>query len=210
MTSTSSFAAQSADLELIMEFSKCAVANVSDNLDRLRGAVGLRPFHGSAPMVGRALTVKTAPGDNAYIHRALDLVQPGDVIVVDGAGHEDRALIGGIMMAIARKRGAAGFVLDGAIRDINEIAGGDFPVFARSVIHLGPYKNGPGAINVPVTVGGMLVHPGDIVLGDSDGIVAIRPDEAPATLAATQAQARKEAEILASIEAGTYAGAYAK
>lgn len=196
--------------KLIADFSRCAVANVSDNLDRLVGARGLRPFHRGGTMAGPALTVKTAPGDNAAIHRALDLVKLGQVIVVDGGGYVDRALIGGIMMTLARKRGAAGLVIDGAIRDLDEIADSEFPVFARTVIHLGPYKNGPGALNIPVSIGGMPVNPGDIVLGDADGLVAFAPDTGPALLAATQAQAKKEAEIIASIEAGTYTGAYAK
>ncbi|MBT9386180.1 RraA family protein [Pseudooceanicola sp. CBS1P-1] len=195
---------------LVKGFATCAVANVSDNLNRMVGARGLLPYHRGGSMCGRALTVRTAPGDNAAIHRAFDQVRPGDVVVVDGAGYLDRALTGGIMAAIARSRGAVGLVVDGAIRDVEEIAAGDFPVFARGISHLGPYKNGPGEIGVPVSIGGMLVSPGDIVLGDADGIVAFAPAIGPTLLEATRAQARKEAEIMAQIAAGTYIGAYAK
>lgn len=180
--------------QLMAEFATCAVANVSDNLDRLRGAKGIKPFHRSGVMVGRA----------------LDMVKPGDVIVVDGGGYCDRALIGEIMVAIAKSRGAVGYVIDGSIRDIDNISSNDFPVFARDFIHLGPYKDGPGAINIPVSIGGMMVHPGDIILGDADGIVAIAPDEAEALLVATRAQQKKEEDILSSVAAGTYTGAYAK
>lgn len=195
--------------DVIDAFRRLAVANISDNLERQPGAIGLRPFHDGTPMAGTALTVRTRAGDNKVIHEALDLVRPGDVLVVDGDGDMSRALIGEIMCAIARKRGVAGFVLDGAIRDVDAIARDGFPVFARAAIHRGPYKNGPGEINVPVAVGGMVVRPGDIVVGDSDGVVAFDPAIAHDLLAAVRAQEKKEAEILRTIEEGTYTGAYA-
>lgn len=197
--------------DLIGEFRNTTSAVISDNLDRLPGALGLRPWHRvGATMAGRALTVRVAAGDNYYIHKALDLIQPGDVLVVDGDGSTDRALVGGIMAAIAKSRGAAGMVLNGAIRDTAEIGADDFPVFARGVIHRGPYKNGPGAINLPVIIGGMVVSPGDIVVGDHDGVVAFPVAGAKALLAAVRAQERKEAEIMRQIAEGTYVGAYAK
>jgi regulator of RNase E activity RraA len=197
--------------ELVEAFRAFATPLISDNLARVPGAVGLRPFHRvDGAMVGRALTVRTRPGDNQFIHRALDLVRPGDVIVVDGGGYEGRALIGEIMTSVAASRGAAGFVIDGAIRDSGAIGKKTFPCFARSAIHLGPYKDGPGAINVPICVGGMVVHPGDIVLGDEDGIVAFPVDAAVELLAAVKAQEAREAEIMLSIREGRYQGAYAK
>lgn len=194
--------------EMIEAFGKCSVANISDNLDRAIGAVGIRPFSKRTRLVGRALTVRTTVGDNLFIHKALDEVFPGAVIVVDGGGFDGRALIGEIMAAIAKSRGASGFVVDGAIRDVEQISAGDFPVFARSSIHLGPYKNGPGAINVPVGIGGMMVNPGDIIVGDADGIVAFSPDVAGDLLAATKKQADKEAGMIRSVADGTYVGAY--
>jgi RraA family protein len=194
--------------EMIEAFGSCSVANISDNLDRAIGAVGIRPFARRTRLAGRALTVRTAAGDNLFIHKALDQVFPGAVIVVDGNGFEGRALIGEIMVAIARSRRASGFVVDGAIRDAEQIAAGDFPVFARSAIHLGPYKNGPGAINVPVSVGGMIVNPDDIVVGDADGIVAFSPDIAAGLLEATKKQAAKEADMIRSVAQGTYVSAY--
>src|SRR6478735_6508597 len=97
---------------------------ISDNLARLPGAVGLRPFHRGGRLVGTAFTVRTRPGDNLAIHQALELVGPGDVIVVDGGGDETRALVGEIMKSIAEYRGAAGYVIDGAIRDAAAIAAG--------------------------------------------------------------------------------------
>lgn len=196
---------------LVEEYRNTTSAVISDNLDRLPGALGLRPWHQvGGTMAGRALTVRVAAGDNFFIHKALDLVQPGDVLVVDGDGSTDRALVGGIMAAIAKSRGAAGMVLNGAIRDTAEIGADDFPVFALAAIHRGPYKNGPGAINVPVTIGGMVVNPGDIVVGDHDGVVSFPIEGADTLLEAVRAQERKEAEIMRQIAEGTYVGAYAK
>lgn len=195
--------------ELIDAFRAFATPLISDNLGRVPGAFGLRPFHKvGGVMAGRALTVRTRPGDNQFIHRALDLVRPGDVIVVDGGGYEGRALVGEIMTSVAASRGAAGIVIDGAIRDAGAIGRNPFPCFARSAIHLGPYKDGPGAINVPVSVGGMVVGPGDIVVGDEDGVVAFPLDGAAALLVAVRAQEAREADIMQSIRENRYRGAY--
>ena len=161
-------------------------------------------------MVGRALTVRTRAGDNLYIHRALGMIEPGDVVIVDGGGDISRALVGEIMMSIARSRGAVGLVLDGAIRDVDAISAGGFPVFAKAAIHRGPYKNGPRDINVPVCIGGMFVKPGDIVVGDWDGVVAFSPDIADELLLKVQKQEENEQQILVSIVNGTYTDAYSK
>jgi regulator of RNase E activity RraA len=196
---------------LLSEFRKAATAVISDNLERLPGAVGLHPFHRIAgTMVGRAFTVKVAAGDNLFIHKALDLAQPGDVVVVDGGGETSRALIGEIMVAIAKSRKLAGFVIDGAIRDSGTIGCDDFPVFARAAIHRGPYKHGPGAIGESVCIGGMVINPGDIVVGDADGVVAFPVTVASELLQAVRAQERKEEEMLREIAEGTYVGAYAQ
>lgn len=196
--------------DLAALFRTAPTAIISDNLDRLPGAVGLRPFHRGGSMAGVAFTIRTAAGDNRVIHQALELFQPGDVLVVDGGGDVSRALVGEIMSLIAEVRGAAGLVIDGAVRDASVLAGSDFPVFARAAIHRGPYKNGPGEINVPVAIGGMIVHPGDIVVGDADGVVAFSPSVAGDLLKAVKAQSEKEETILQSIRDGTYKGAYAK
>lgn len=202
--------APQADAALLAAFARCAVANISDNMARLPAAVGLRPFHAGGTMAGTALTVRTRPGDNLAIHQALDLLRPGDVLVVDGGGDPSRALVGEIMKALAQRRGCAGFVIDGAIRDADAFARDAFPCFARAAIHAGPYKSGPGEINVPVSVGGMVVAPGDIVVGDADGVVAFPAAAGPALLEATRRQEEQEAAILRSIADGTYAGSYAK
>ena len=196
--------------DLAARFKTAATAIISDNLDRMPGAVGLRPFHRGTSMAGTAFTIRTAAGDNRVIHQALELFKPGDVLVVDGEGDVTRALVGEIMSLIAETRGAAGLVIDGAIRDAAVLAASDFPVFARAAIHRGPYKNGPGEMNVPVSIGGMVVNPGDIVVGDADGVVAFAPSVAEELLKAVKAQSDKEDTILQSIRNGTYKGAYAK
>jgi RraA family protein len=174
------------------------------------GAVGLRPFHRGRALVGVAFTVRTRSGDNLAIHKALELVGPGDVIVVDGGGDETRALVGEIMLNIAQYRGAEGYVIDGAIRDRAALAASDFPVFARAAIHRGPYKTGPGDINVPVNIGGTVIAPGDIVVGDDDGVVSFSQAEAPALLEAVKAQIAREEDTIAAIREGRYQGSYGK
>ena len=196
--------------ELIEAFRNAPTPIISDNLQRLPGAVGLRPFHKSGTLVGVAFTVKTRPGDNLAIHHALELVGPGDVIVVDGGGDESRALVGEIMKTIAQWRGAEGYVIDGAIRDAAAIAADTYPFFARAAIHRGPYKSGPGEINVPVSIGGLVIAPGDIVVGDDDGIVSFPQSVAATLLDGVKAQIAREAETLTAIRAGRYKGSYGK
>ncbi|HEY1474279.1 MAG TPA: RraA family protein [Pseudolabrys sp.] len=196
--------------DLVEAFRSAPTSIISDNLDRLPGAVGLRPFHRSGRLVGAAFTVRTRPGDNLAVHRALELVGPGDVIVVDGGGDETRALVGEIMKTIAEHRGAAGYVIDGAVRDVAAFAESDFPCFARAAIHRGPYKSGPGAINVPVSIGGSVIAPGDIVVGDEDGVVSFPQAIAASLLDAVKAQIAREADTLTAIRAGRYQGSYGK
>jgi RraA family protein len=196
--------------DLIEAFRSAPTCIISDNLARLPGAVGLRQFHRSGRLVGTAFTVRTRPGDNLAIHQALELVGPGDVIVVDGGGDETRALVGEIMKNIAEHRGAAGYVIDGAIRDVAAFAASDFPCFARAVIHRGPYKSGPGEINVPVSIGGSVISPGDIVVGDEDGVLSFPAAIATSLLEAVHAQIKREEETLLAIREGRYQGSYAK
>jgi RraA family protein len=195
---------------LIEAFRSAPTSVISDNLARLAGCVGLRPFHRGGRMVGTAFTVRTRPGDNLAIHRALEMVGRGDVIVVDGGGDETRALVGEIMKNIAQWRKAEGYVIDGAIRDVAAFAADDFPCYARAVIHRGPYKNGPGEINVPVSIGGSVIAPGDIVVGDEDGVVSFPAAGAAALLQAVRAQVAREEETLKAIREGRYQGSYGK
>lgn len=192
---------------ILDRFRGVAVAVVSDNMNRLHGTRVLKPF-GPAALVGTAVTVKTRPGDNMTLHKAYEFLRPGDVLVVDGGGDSEQALVGEIMMARAKAMGVAGFVIDGAIRDVDAFKDSDFPCFARGVTHRGPYKSGPGELNVPVSIDGMVVMPGDVVLGDSDGVVAFPPSIADELLALVNRQEKREANALAAIREGRFDNSY--
>lgn len=189
--------------KLVAALGAMVTAHLSDNMNRLvAGGAALRPMHAGGKLCGPAFTVKVAPGDNLMVHKAIDLAAPGDVIVVDAGGVLTSAIIGDIMTSLARKRGLAGMVIYGAIRDAAEIRARRFPVYACGVTHRGPYKNGPGEINLPVALDGMVVHPGDIVVGDADGVVAVPQAHAAEVLALARAQLAKESAMLKAIAAG--------
>lgn len=187
---------------LLAAFADVVTPHLSDNLQRLAGATGLARFHRGRKLVGTALTVKARPGDNLLIYRALTEMQPGHVLVVDGGGDTTNALVGELIMRCAIARGCAGFVIDGAIRDVAAFHAADFPCHARGVSHRGPYKLGPGALNVPVAIGGQVVMPGDIVVGDEDGVVSFPQADAERLLAAVRATRENESAILAEIATG--------
>ena len=159
--------------EWLEKFSKIPAAIVSDCLGRNVGAIGLEPYHGFTQMCGTAVTVRVRPGDNLMILKALQMVRPGDVLVIDGGGDVSRALVGGIMRAMAIQSGLSGMVVHGAIRDREEWAEGDLPVFAAGCVHRGPSTDSSGEINVPISCSGLVVYPGDLVIGDADGVVAV-------------------------------------
>ena len=152
--------------------------------------------------------MRCRPGDNLLIHKALTMARPGDVIVVDAGGDLTNALFGEIMVATAVARGVAGVVLNGAMRDSEEIGAGEFPLYAAGVTHRGPYKDGPGEINLPIAIDGMVIHPGDLMLGDADGLLCVPFDEAQALLAATHKKMAAEKQMLADIQSGEYAKSF--
>jgi RraA family protein len=192
-----------ADPALVERFRHVPVANISDVMMRLTaGGARLRPMHAGGPMAGCALTVKTRPGDNLFVHKALDLAQPGDVVVVDAGGDLTNAIIGELMSGYAASRGIAGIVINGAVRDADTLRKNGFPVYAAGVTHRGPYKDGPGQINVPVSLDGMVVRPGDIVVGDGDGVLCIPLEQAAAICAAAEDKHAQEEQTIAAIAAG--------
>ncbi|MCG7310342.1 methyltransferase [Brachybacterium sp. ACRRE] len=152
-----------------------------------------------APILGVAYTVDVQPGDNLLLYYAIDNAQPGDVLVVAGKAHSERALCGEIMAELAQARGLGGLVIDGAIRDREELAVLDIPVRAAACTPNGPFKHGPGTVNAPVAIGDRVVHPGDIVLGDATGIVTVPAESAEEVAAAAAAIVTKEEGMLAGI-----------
>ena len=194
------------DPELVKQFEGVTVANLDDVMNRISAVdPAITPVNGS-PLLGTAFTVKVPAGDNLFFHIAMDLAKPGDVIVIDAGGDTRRSSFGELMVTYCRMRGIAGIVVDGAIRDVDAMQKlDDFNIYARGVTPDGPYKNGPGEINTPVSVGGRTVFPGDIVLGDADGVIFVRPSEAPALLEAVHTIENNEKKILETMAAdGTY------
>lgn len=192
--------------ELVARFRDLPAANIDDNMGRMAAIDGaIRPI-GRGTLLGTAFTVRVPQGDNLMFHAAMDLAKPGDVIMIDAGGFEERAIFGELMASYCRARGIRGIVCDGAIRDRDALSAMEgFMVYARAATPNGPYKNGPGEINVPVTVGGRLVYPGDIIAGDGDGVVVIRPEQAAAIADAALDTAGKETGILEHIlKDGTY------
>ncbi|MCW0209377.1 RraA family protein [Achromobacter veterisilvae] len=190
--------------ETVDKFSGVPVANISDCMSRMTaGGARLQPMHDGRPLAGPALTVRTRPGDNLLVHKALDLARPGDVIVVDAGGDLTNAIIGEIMTSYAQSRGIAGIVINGAIRDCGAIRRGSFPVYAAGVTHRGPYKDGPGEINCVIALDGMTIAPGDLILGDEDGLLSIPFEQTEALYLAASSKHELETKMLADIAAGT-------
>ena len=188
--------------DIIERFQTVVTPHISDSMQRLCGVIGLKPYHHRKKLVGRAITVKVRPGDNLMIHKAIDIAQPGDVIVVDGGGEVTQALVGELMQMHAQVRGIAGFVIDGAVRDVAAFHAADFPCYARGNTHRGPFKEGPGEINVPVAIGGLVIEAGDLIVGDEDGLVAVPANQLESVLAAANAQAEREQQRKAAILKG--------
>jgi regulator of RNase E activity RraA len=190
--------------DMVEKFRGLPVANVSDSMSRIAaGGARLRPMHRSGALAGPALTVKSRPGDNLMLHKALDMAEAGDVIVVDAGGELTNSLFGELMLAHAVKRGLAGLVINGAIRDAEALHERNLPVFAAGVTHRGPYKDGPGEIGFPIAIDGMLIEPGDLILGDWDGLVAVPFAEVETVYTATKAKHEAEIRQMSAIEAGT-------
>lgn len=186
--------------DLVEALGTLPTAILSDNLSRINaGGPAIRPMHGDGMLCGTALTVKTRPGDNLMIHKAVDMARPGDVIVVEAGGDLTNSLIGELIITHAVSRGVKGFVTDGAVRDLDAIRAGKTPIFAAGVSHRGPYKDGPGEVNVPIALHGMIVSPGDIIVGDLDGVLCVPAGDAEAILALAQAQVEREKKTLESI-----------
>lgn len=192
------------DRDILQAFRDIPTAHISDSMSHLCGVVGLHTYHAAGKLVGTAYTVKTRPGDNLMVHKALELARPGDVLVIDGGGYTSHALVGELMLMYAQHKNVAGFVVDGAIRDVAAYRTSNFPCYARGHTHLGPYKDGPGEINVPVSVGGLVIHPGDVVVGDEDGVVAFAPADALHLLELVRALGANEEKNKIAIEENRY------
>jgi RraA family protein len=190
--------------QTVAKYRDIAVANISDSMSRMtHGGPRLRPLHAGGVLAGPAMTVKQRPGDNLMVHAALNRAERGDVLVVDAGGDLTNAIMGELMLAHARQIGMAGVVIYGAVRDYGWIRKNDFPVFAAGVTHRGPYKNGPGEINGTIAIEGMVIEPGDLIVGDDDGLICVPYADTETVYAAANAKQQGEAKTMAAIKAGT-------
>ncbi|MGL5436216.1 MAG: RraA family protein [Lachnospiraceae bacterium] len=191
------------DKELIEAFRGIPVANIDDCMGRIACCGSELMAMNKVPLLGTAFTVKAPEGDNLMFHKALEMAQPGDILVIAAGGSKHRSLCGEIMSMTAIAAGIKGFIVDGCIRDKDEIGEfTNFSVYATGVTPNGPYKNGPGEINVPVSVCGQVICPGDILVGDGDGVVVIKPEEAAELARKAKAVSEMEVQQKADILSG--------
>jgi 4-hydroxy-4-methyl-2-oxoglutarate aldolase len=163
----------------------------------------LRPAGSQPRLFGQAVTVRCEPPDFGAVLQALDVIRAGQVLVIDAGGHRDTAMIGDILSGHLRAKGVAGLVCDGAVRDTGTLAGwDDFPVFSRWITPRGPTGADRGAVNLPVVIGGCLVSPGDLVIGDDDGLVALTPAIVRQRIADAEAKLAREAAWIDALASG--------
>jgi regulator of RNase E activity RraA len=192
---------------LIAALGKFDTPTISDLMNRLYSMLPAikNMTDPSLRLLGPACTVKVYPGDNLMVHKSLDVAQPGDVIVVDTSASPLTAVLGDLVCTKARHRRVAGFVVDGLIRDLPAIrALGDFPVFARGVTPIGPLHRGPGEINYPISAGGIVVHAGDVIIGDLNGVVVAPREIADELVNRLEQRRNAEADYTAAVARGDF------
>ena len=188
--------------DLVERFRAFASPNLADAMGRFNFMDPGMMSRSGLPLCGRAVTVNCRPADNLMVHKALQFAEPGDIVVVATGGNTTSAVFGGLMCTAAAAKGLGGIVVDGAIRDVDDLTRMRFPAFSRSVCPGGCDKDGPGEINVAISCGSAVVAPGDIVVGDRDGLVIVSPEEAQSVLERARAREAKESEYRAAIEKG--------
>jgi 4-hydroxy-4-methyl-2-oxoglutarate aldolase len=181
-------------------FQAAILADVAGRRGTLHGRIA--PLARTMRCAGPALTIEVRPGDNLLIHAAMTFAQPGDVLVIDGKADLTCALMGAIMMNQCKVKNLGGVVIDGAVRDVEELIELGFPVFAAGANPNGPTKFQPGRVNCPISVGGTAVQPGDLIVGDADGVVVIERARAAALLPLAQAKVDDETRRIAAIRQG--------
>ncbi len=199
------------DRELVARLARFDTPLISDHLNRLftmSTAIQLLtdPAH---RILGSACTVKVFPGDNLMVHKSLDIARPGDILVVDASGSALTAVLGDLISTKAKHRGIAGVVVDGLVRDLPAIRElGDFPIFARGVTPIGPLHRGPGEVNFPVSAGGIVVNPGDIIAGDLNGVVVVPRDVAETIALRLEVRSAIERDYQAAVQRGVFSNAW--
>ena len=191
-----------ASAELVDRFREHATSNIADAMGRFHFMdFGIRPRSGLS-LCGVAVTVDARPGDNLMVHKALEVAQPGDIVVVNTNGNTTSAVFGELMCRTAVGANLGGIVVDGAIRDVDGITALGFPAYSRAICAGGCDKDGPGEVNFPVTCGNTTIMPGDIVVGDGDGVAVVPREDADEVLRLTMALVERERARIAEIDAG--------
>lgn len=186
----------------VAKLGEIATAMIGDSRARLgMMAANIRSVTPGLTMAGSVLPILAWEGDNLAIHAALDIAQPGDVLVINANGEVNRSVFGDILAEIALKRGVRGVVIDGAVRDVDSIIEFGLPVFARGICPAGPSKHGPGTVGQPVACGHLVCCAGDVIIGDNDGVIVVPRAEIDSTLAAVERQLDVEKNIRAKIRA---------
>ena len=191
------------DPAVVQELGRYGVATIHEAMGRT-GLMGprIRPAYPGARLCGPALTILLQPGDNWMLHVAVEVIEPGDVLVAACLQDSEHGFVGELLATSFRAHGAVGLVLDGGARDVTELAAMDFPVFSRAIHAEGTVKERLGSINVPITCAGRLVNPGDVVVGDADGVVVIPAGSAAQVAAAAGAREAKELDIRGRLARG--------
>ena len=193
------------DPEVVKQAYKYSAANLSDGLNKFYTMdCGIRQMFDSSKMVGTAVTVKVRSGDNLMLHKALELVKPGDVLVVETQGGYGYAVAGELMVRCMKEMGLSGLVVDGTVRDLEECKKIGMPIFARGTVCGAGDKTGPGEINFPIACGGVVVMPGDLVVGDKDGVVVVPKDDVQDVFLAADKKLASERKRHEEISEGIY------
>jgi len=192
------------DAALLGRFQGLATPNLADAMGRFNFMdAGIQSRTG-LPLFGLAVTVNARPADNLMIHKALQVAAPGDIVVVNTCGNTTSAVFGELMCNTAVAARLGGIVVDGAIRDVDGLTSLGFPAFSRSVCAGGCDKDGPGEINVPIACGNTVVMPGDIIVGDDDGIAVVPRDSAEEVLRLVEELMAREKKRIAEIQGGVW------
>lgn len=194
---------QRPSVEIVKAFSTLASATIHEASGR-KGYIdyAIKPINQGMRICGPAFTVQCAPGDNLMLHKALECALPGDILVADVGGAFDYGYFGDLMATSALARGVGGLAIDGCIRDSTEIIAGGFSIFARGFCIRGTNKGTIGVINYPTVFGGCTIFPGDLIVGDDDGLVVVRREECEDVLAKARDRVAKEVEKEAVLKTG--------
>lgn len=191
--------------EIIAGYRAFETPDISDMMNRMYTMdCRIKNLANDLPLIGPACTVKVYPGDNLMVHKALDIAEPGDILVIDTAGSEKNAVMGDLIANKAFHRGIAGFVVDGLIRDQPGVAEVGLPVFARGVTPFGPLHRGPGELNYSVSCGGVVVNPGDLIVADMNGVVVVRSEFAAEILLRLEEHSEKMKQYITDVKKGKF------